>query len=78
MTGPSLQNRILTKQAGITVTDEELDFTLKEIKSRYNLDEKEMEKALEKQNMTEESFREQWSSSRKEMPAAGNFSPTNW
>ena len=48
------------KQAGITVTDEELDFTLKEIKSRYNLDEKEMEKALEKQNMTEESFREQW------------------
>ena len=48
------------KQAGITVSDEELDFTLKEIKSRYNLKEEEMEKALEKQNMTEESFREQW------------------
>ena len=48
------------KQAGITVSDEELDFTLKEIKSRYKLNEEEMEKALEKQNMTEESFREQW------------------
>ena len=48
------------KQAGITVTDEELDFTLKEIKSRYNLKEEEMEKALAKQNMTEENFREQW------------------
>jgi foldase protein PrsA len=48
------------KQAGITVSDEELDFTLKEMKSRLNLNEEEMEKALEKQNMTEESFREQW------------------
>ncbi len=48
------------RQTGITVSDEELDFTLKEIKSRYKLNEKEMEKALEKQNMTEESFREQW------------------
>ena len=48
------------KQAGITVSDEELDFTLKEIKSRYKLNEQEMEKALKKQNMTEESFREQW------------------
>jgi foldase protein PrsA len=48
------------KQAGITVSDEELDFTLKEMKSRFKLDETEMEKALEKQNMTEESFREQW------------------
>ena len=48
------------KQAGITVSDEELDYTLKEIKSRYKLNEDEMEKALEKQNMTEESFREQW------------------
>jgi len=47
-------------QAGITVSDEELDFTLKEIKSRYNLKEEDMEKALGKQNMTEESFREQW------------------
>lgn len=48
------------KQAGITVSDEELDFTLKEMKSRFNLDEAEMEKALEKQNLTEETFREQW------------------
>ncbi len=48
------------KQAGITVSDEELDFTLKEMKSRFKLDETEMEKALKKQNMTEESFREQW------------------
>jgi len=47
-------------QAGITVSDEELDFTLKEMKSRFKLDETEMEKALKKQNMTEESFREQW------------------
>jgi len=30
------------------------------MKSRFKLDETEMEKALEKQNMTEESFREQW------------------
>ena len=48
------------RQTGINVSDEELDFTLKEIKSRYKLNEKEMEKALKKQNMTEESFREQW------------------
>jgi len=48
------------KQAGITVSDEELEFTMKEIKSKYNLDEKEMEKALKKQKMTENSFREQW------------------
>jgi len=48
------------KQAGITVSDEELDFTLKEMKSRFKLDETEMEKALKKQNMTEESFRQQW------------------
>lgn len=48
------------KQAGITVSDEELDFTLKEIKDRYKLNETEMEKALKKQNMTEDSFREQW------------------
>lgn len=48
------------KQAGITVSDEELDFTLKEMKSRFKLDETEMEKALKKQNMTEESFRKQW------------------
>lgn len=48
------------KQAGITVSDEELDFTLKEIKDRYKLNENEMEKALKKQNMTEENFREQW------------------
>ncbi len=48
------------KQAGITVSDEELDFTLKEMKSRFKLDETEMEKALEEQNMTEENFREQW------------------
>ena len=48
------------KQAGITVSDEELDFTLKEMKSRFKLDETELEKALKKQNMTEKSFREQW------------------
>jgi foldase protein PrsA len=47
-------------QAGITVTDEELDFTLKELKTRYKLNEKEMENALKKQNISEESFREQW------------------
>ena len=47
-------------QAGITVSDEELEYTMKEVKSKFNLNEKEMEKALKKQNMTEESFREQW------------------
>ncbi len=47
-------------QAGITVTDEELDFTLKELKTRYKLNEKEMENALKKQNVSEENFREQW------------------
>ena len=48
------------QQAGITVTDEELDFTLKELKTRYKLNEKEMENALKKQNVSEENFREQW------------------
>ncbi len=48
------------QQAGITVSDEELEYTMKEVKAKFNLNEKEMEKALKKQNMTEESFRQQW------------------
>jgi len=48
------------KKAGITVTDAEVDQTLQELKTQYNLNEKEMEKALKKQNLTEEGFRNQW------------------
>ena len=48
------------KKAGIIVTEEEVDQTLDELKTHYNLNEKQMEKALKKQNMTEEGFREQW------------------
>ena len=48
------------KKAGIAVTDEEVNKTLQELKTHYNLNEKEMGKALRKQNMTEEGFREQW------------------
>ena len=48
------------EKAGVTVTDEEVDETLKELKAQYNLDEAQMKKALKKQNMSEANFKEQW------------------
>ena len=45
---------------GITVSDEELDASIEGVRARYNLDEDQMEEVLKKQNLTPESFREQW------------------
>jgi len=48
------------EKRGITVTDEELDASIAEVRSRYGLSEDQMEEVLKKQNLTPESFREQW------------------
>lgn len=47
------------KKIGITVSDEELELTLKEFKKQYNLKEKEMKKKLNNQNFSQENFKEQ-------------------
>ena len=48
------------KKRGITVTDEELDASIAEVRARYGLSEDQMEEVLKKQGLTPESFREQW------------------
>ena len=48
------------KRRGITVTEEELNASIEQVRSRYNLTEDQMEEVLKKQNLTPESFREQW------------------
>lgn len=48
------------KRRGITVSEEELDASIAEVRSRYGLNEEQMEEVLKKQNLTPESFREQW------------------
>lgn len=48
------------KRRGITVTKEELDASIEEVRNRYGLNEDQMEEVLKKQNLTPESFREQW------------------
>jgi peptidyl-prolyl cis-trans isomerase SurA len=45
---------------GITVTKEELDASIEQVRSKYNLTEDQMEEVLKKQNLTPETFREQW------------------
>lgn len=48
------------KKRGLTVSDEELDASIAEVRSRYGLNEDQMEEVLKKQNLTPEAFREQW------------------
>lgn len=48
------------KKRGLTVSDEELDASIQEVRNRYGLDEDQMEEVLKKQNLTPETFREQW------------------
>ena len=48
------------KKRGLTVSDEELDASIAEVRSRYGLNEDQMEEVLKKQNLTPETFREQW------------------
>ncbi len=48
------------KRRGITVTEQELDASIEQVRSRYNMNEDQMEEVLKKQNLTPESFREQW------------------
>lgn len=48
------------KKRGITVTEAELDASIADVRNRYGLNEDQMEEVLKKQNLTPESFREQW------------------
>ncbi|GJM17154.1 MAG: chaperone SurA [Thermodesulfobacteriota bacterium] len=48
------------KKRGLTVSEEELDASIEQVRLRYGLDEDQMEEVLKKQNLTPESFREQW------------------
>ena len=48
------------KRKGITVSDEELDASIAQVRNKYNLTEEQMEEVLKKQNLTPETFREQW------------------
>lgn len=48
------------KKRGLTVSDAELDASIAEVRNRYGLDEDQMEEVLKKQNLTPETFREQW------------------
>ncbi len=45
---------------GITVSEEELDASIEQIRLKYNLTEDQMTEVLKKQNLTPQSFREQW------------------
>jgi len=45
---------------GLTVSDEELEASIAEVRSKYGLNEDQMEEVLKKQNLTPETFREQW------------------
>jgi peptidyl-prolyl cis-trans isomerase SurA len=48
------------KKRGLTVSEDELDASIAEVRNRYGLSEEQMEEVLKKQNLTPESFREQW------------------
>ncbi|MFI5322356.1 MAG: peptidylprolyl isomerase [Thermodesulfobacteriota bacterium] len=48
------------KKLGLTVTEAELDASIENVKQKFNLNDAQMAEVLKKQNMTPESFREQW------------------
>lgn len=48
------------EKLGITVSEAELDAGIAQVKQRFNLNDQQMAEVLQKQNLTMESFREQW------------------
>ena len=58
-----IEQKLLEQQAdkmGIKVSEAELDASIKQVQQKFGLDDKQMEAVLKKQNLTPESFREQW------------------
>jgi len=48
------------EKLGIKVTEAELDASIKQVQQKFGLNEEQMVEVLKKQNLTPESFREQW------------------
>ncbi len=48
------------KRTGIVITDNEVELSIQEMQSFYNLDKQDMEKGIKEQNITEEGFKDQW------------------
>ena len=48
------------EKLGIKVTEAELDASIKQVQEKFGLNEEQMVEVLKKQNLTPESFREQW------------------
>lgn len=48
------------KRIGVVVTDAEVEGTIQEMQSYYNINKKDIEKSMKEQNITEEGFKEQW------------------
>lgn len=58
-----IEQKLLEQQAnklGIKVSDAELDASIKGVQKKFGLNDQQMEEVLKKQNLTPESFREQW------------------
>ena len=58
-----IERKILVQEAtnkGVSISEEELDLTVKEMKRRFNLNEKDIESELEKQNIKLEELKEHW------------------
>jgi len=58
-----IESKLFEQEAnrrGITVSKEELDASIEQVRNKHNLNEDQMEEVLKKQNLTPESFREQW------------------
>ena len=65
-----IEQKIFEQEAeklGITVSEQELDASMEQARRKYNLNEEQMAEVLKKQNLTPESFREQY-----RMQALGN------
>lgn len=48
------------KKIGVVVTDAEVEGTIQEMQSYYNINKTDIEKSMKEQNITEEGFKEQW------------------
>lgn len=58
-----IEQKLLEQQAdkmGIKVTEAELDASIKQVQQKFGLNDEQMQEVLKKQNLTPESFREQW------------------
>ncbi len=65
-----IEQKIFEQEAeklGITISEQELDASMEQVKRKYNLNDEQMAEVLKKQNLTPESFREQF-----RMQALGN------